>query len=194
MLGQSEGIILKMKFLLPTLVLLTAGSSRATGNSCRKKGKRCNFPLDAVLKTMECIEAENAECSAAGYNPDFVKKHNGIVANNTAGIHTPDYWQGAFTLVDLLLDINYESEDKQAETQQVNLRYVESVITTDGTDLALPPSSTFPFNQTLFQYEHAIVTVDSDCKMLEWDQYGDNAEQVAVDVVVGAILGVLNGA
>jgi len=31
------------------------------------------------------------------------------------------------------------------------------------------------------QHEHALVTVDNDCRMILWDQYGDNKEQSDVD-------------
>ena len=38
------------------------------------------------------------------------------------------------------------------------------------------------------QHEHALVTVNADCKMIKWDQYGDNIEQEQVGVAVNATL------
>merc|ERR550539_721221 len=58
----------------------------------------------------------------------------------------------------------------------------------DGTEFGLEPSNTYPFNATFNQYEHAIVTVDDDCKVVRWDQYGDNKEQRDVDDATNAMI------
>ena len=39
----------------------------------------------------------------------------------------------------------------------------------------------YPFGQVFFQHEHDLVTVDNDCRMIRWDQYGDNKEQKDVN-------------
>ncbi|KAL7546195.1 hypothetical protein ACHAWF_009535 [Thalassiosira exigua] len=148
----------------------------------------CANPLQSVLNTMKCIEDQNSNCAARGYAPTFVKKHNGIMTMDFNGIFTQPYWDGAFFLTNLGLEINYVAEDATAGTHQVNLRYVETIITTDGSNLGLPPTSDYPFNQTFHQHEHALVTVNEDCKMIEWIQYGDNKEQEDVPTAVNAIL------
>ncbi len=39
-----------------------------------------------------------------------------------------------------------------------------------------------------YQHEHALVTVDDDCRMILWDQYGDNKEQENVEDALDAVL------
>ncbi len=122
----------------------------------------CADPVAAVIKTLECIEQEKAFCAASGYANNFVKLHNGI------DTETPQpnffFWFGAFyfTNFDLAFD-----HIVQTDNNQVSLRYVETVAFNDG--------------DVFYQHEHALVTVDSRCKISLWDQYGDNAEQQAVE-------------
>ena len=53
--------------------------------------------------------------------------------------------------------------------------------TADGYPLILDsPSAEYPFAQTFVQHEHALVSLDADCRITKWDQYGDDAEQDAV--------------
>jgi hypothetical protein len=180
-----------------SLVVVAAADAATTtttsgGRLVRKPKKRCADPLGAVLRIMDCIVAQDVNCTAAGYHPDFVKSHNGVRTNDTSGIHTPAFWTGAFTLVTFDLNIDFTSQDKRKDQQQVSIRYVESVVTTNGVNLGFPrPLSTFPFNQTFIQHEHAVVTVGCKCQMVEWDQYGDTAEQKAVTQVVDALVAVL---
>lgn len=164
------------------LVVVAAVDAAATTTGgdklVRKPKKRCSDPPGAVLRIMDCIVAQDVTCAAAGYHPDFVKSHNGIRTNDTSGIHTPAFWTGAFILVTFELNIDFTSEDKHKDRQQVSIRYVESVVTTNEVNLGFPrPSSIFPFNQTFAQHEHAVVTVGCRCQVVEWDQYGDTAEQ-----------------
>lgn len=171
-------------------VKVNAADRRAKAKSGKTHKDNCADPLQSVLDTMQCIADGDSICVAAGYAPTFTKKHNGILTTDFLGINTPEYWEGAFFLVDLGLDFNYEAEDANAATRQVSLRYLESVITLSGSPFGLPDSD-YPFGQTFFQHEHALVTVNEDCKMIEWDQYGDNEEQEAVGTAVNAILGML---
>ena len=63
-----------------------------------------------------------------------------------------------------------------------SLRYEEIVTTADGYPLILDsPSSEYPFGQTFVQHEHALVSLDADCRITKWDQYGDDAEQAVVE-------------
>ena len=57
----------------------------------------------------------------------------------------------------------------------------------------MPPADTFPWGSIFFQHEHALVTVDDDCKMILWDQYGDVAEQGAVNDASIAMIATLCG-
>lgn len=58
----------------------------------------------------------------------------------------------------------------------------------DGTNFGLPASSEYPFGVTILQHEHALIDVDDDCKIVTWDQYGDDAEQTDVDDAVADLL------
>ncbi|MEM9489769.1 MAG: hypothetical protein AAGC55_11525 [Myxococcota bacterium] len=122
----------------------------------------CEDPVGEVLRIMSCIEGENAFCASGGYASNFVKLHNTIdTETQVPGFF---FWVGTFFVLDFQLDIDHA---EQVGENQVSLRYVETVAFNDG--------------DTFVQHEHALVTVDDDCKMVLWDQYGDNAEQEAVD-------------
>lgn len=143
----------------------------------------CDDPVGAVLGIMKCIEDEDAACVSAGYdNRAFKKINNGVDTKTNLNF---GFWTGAFRLMDFGLDINHAME---IGPNQISLRYVEIVNTTSGTDLFLSPSTEYPFSQTFLQHEHALVTVDDDCKMVLWDQYGDNEEQDAVVDAVDVIV------
>jgi hypothetical protein len=147
--------------------------------------QECPDPLAAILTTLDCIEKENATCASVGYNTiAFRKLHNGIDTNTTIDAGG-DFWNGAFSLSDLILDKNHQMN---VGPNQASIRYVETVVFTDGTSLGLLPSSEYPFAQVYTQYEHALVTVDDECKMIIWDQYGDNKEQQQVDETTTTIL------
>ena len=45
-----------------------------------------------------------------------------------------------------------------------------------------------PKQVEISQHQHALVTVNADCKIIEWDQYGDNIEQEQLGVAVNATI------
>lgn len=146
----------------------------------------CEDPLQSILDTLDCVVAENVTCASSGYNADeFVKIHNGVDTNTTID-SSGSYWAGAFSLI----DISFPSIDFQMNygENQASIRYIEKVVMTDGSGFGLPSSTEYPFSQTYYQHEHALVTVDDDCKMIKWDQYGDNAEQDVVNKAANDIL------
>lgn len=96
-----------------------------------------------------------------------------------------DFWEGAFSVTSLSFDIRFTSNP---EKNKASVRYVEKVVTSDGTNFGLVASSDYPFDVTIFQHEHALIDVDDDCKIVTWDQYGDNTEQTDVDVAVADLL------
>jgi len=143
----------------------------------------CEDPVAAVLKTMKCIEDGDVGCSHEGYNSrKFRKLHNGIDTETQMNYF---FWFGAFRLLTFELDIDHIYK---MEGNTIGIRYIEKVTTTDGTSLFLQPSYTTPYNQTYYQHEHAIVTVDEDCKMILWDQTGDNKEQTDVEDIADEIV------
>ena len=76
-------------------------------------------------------------------------------------------------------------------TNKASIRYVETITTTDGANLGFtkaPPSFEYPYSQVFIQHEHALVEVDNDCRIIMWDQYGDNKEQTDVDDAVDIIV------
>lgn len=118
----------------------------------------CADPVASVLRIMGCIENENAFCAASGYSSDFVKLHN-RVDTETAALNFW-FWLGTFYMIDFELDFDHI---EPVGDNQVSLRYVETVKFRDG--------------DTFTQHEHALVTVNANCKMTLWDQFGDNKEQ-----------------
>lgn len=142
----------------------------------------CEDPLAAILSTLDCVEVEDVACAAAGYAPEFVKLHNGVDTNT---VINPEFWEFAFLLVDLDLDYDFQMN---VGPNQASIRYIETVTVTDGSSLGLPPSSEYPFSAQIIQHEWALVTVNDECEMTLWDQYGDNQEQSDVDDAVGIVL------
>lgn len=167
----------------------------------KKKRPYCPNPLEAVLHTLSCIEAEDAICAATGYEPGFVKLHNGIIDPGTCipvapdsselnCIETTNYWSSVFFLLDLRLDFDFMDH---IDANRISLRYVESVKTADLSRQIVPGLGNGPESQTIFQHEFVIVTVNSDCKMTMWDQYGDNIEQAAAGELVDEMGPFLDG-
>lgn len=145
----------------------------------------CPDPLESILATLECITEEDATCASAGYHSDrFRKLHNGVDTNTTID-GGGAFWTAAFSFVDLHLDYDHQLN---VGPNQASIRYIETVTMTDGSAFGLPPSTEYPFGQVYWQHEHALVTVDDECKMILWDQYGDNEEQRVVDEATNAIL------
>jgi len=158
-------------------------------NNIRSFGEQrvCEDPIAAVLKTLQCIDEGDVRCSNSGYDSrKFRKLHNGV---DTMTQMSYLFWFGAFRLLTFELDIDHVYKITTTETTStIGIRYIEKVTTTNGTSLFLEPSYTAPFNQTLYQHEHAIVTVDENCKMILWDQTGDNKEQTDVDDIADGIV------
>ena len=95
----------------------------------------CADPLGAVLAIMDCIEREDLACATAGYAKEFVKTHNGIVDPTAIALDEPEFWGGAFFVVDLALTYNFRDH---FDTNRVSLRYVESVKTLDVSNYTVP--------------------------------------------------------
>mmetsp|Transcript_58595 Transcript_58595/g.65551 ORF Transcript_58595/g.65551 Transcript_58595/m.65551 type:complete len:218 (+) Transcript_58595:77-730(+) len=156
---------------------------KSKDNKSSEKANICANPMEAVKKTLDCIEKEDLACAMAGYSPDFTKIHNGIKDETAIGLDQPEFWGGAFFVVDLGLVYNFEN---QFDENRISIRYIESVRTLDVSNYFIPGLGNGPTAKEIFQHEHALITVDGDCKMVEWDQYGDNKEQTDVGVFVGA--------
>lgn len=90
-----------------------------------------------------------------------------------------------FNSVDFTFDVRFTSNPCK---NRATVRYVQTVVVDDGSSYGLPPSDEYPFGATFYQHEHVIIDVDDDCKLLVWDQYGDDQEQTDVDVAVGDLL------
>lgn len=145
-----------------------AGDAEAT----KKKGKKnsCKDPVKAVLANIACFVAKDVDCSVAAAGPGAKELRDEI---DLETVPDEEFWQTAF----LYVDQKYET--KQISTigeNQVSYRYIRTTITSDGAALGLPPSASYPFSETFIQHEHALVTVDDDCKVLVWDAYGGSQE------------------
>jgi hypothetical protein len=121
----------------------------------------CETLVPAMLETLDCIEREDAECAFEGYAQGFTKLHNGV--DTETEISGSFFWSAAFNFLDFKLDYDHV---KRVAYDLISVRYVETI--------------TLPNGVQVFQHEHALVTVDADYNMTNWDQYGDNVEQDAV--------------
>ncbi|CAN0162248.1 unnamed protein product, partial [Scytosiphon promiscuus] len=137
----------------------------------------CPDPKGAVLALLDCVASEDSACAAAAHDPGFERYHNEIFTGDVP-VSDPALWDGAFLLLDFAFDIKFSDNPGP---NQASVRYVEKVVTTNGENLGQPASTTYPFGVSFDQHEHAIATVDDDCKLIKWDQYGDNKEQTDVD-------------
>ncbi|WP_196139557.1 hypothetical protein [Aliikangiella sp. G2MR2-5] len=147
------------KILSAISLSLVIGAAQASSNNA---ASTCDDPVASVMRIMNCIQSENALCAASGYASGFTKLHNRIdTETNKPGYF---FWLGAFMFIDFELDFDHVA---QVSDNQVSMRYVETVTFNDG--------------ETFKQHEHALVTVNSSCRMTLWDQYGDNKEQQDVD-------------
>lgn len=142
----------------------------------------CEDPVKVVLDTLKCVskDVEDAACAGAGYAANFKKLHNRVDTNTV--ISGPEFWAGAFQILDLTLDVNHAV---QVGPDLVSVRYVETVEVGGMKDFGF-------VYKTILQREHALVTVDGDCKMSLWDQYGDNKEQSDVDVAVAEFIEIIS--
>merc|ERR1719422_852698 len=88
-------------------------------------------------------------------------------------------WTGSFYTLNFVVAVNHAAV---VGPNQISLRYEEIVTTADGYPLVLDsPSAEYPFGQPSVQHEHALVSLDGNCKITKWDQYGDDAEQAVVE-------------
>ena len=146
----------------------------------------CEDPIGSILSTLTCIEEQDADCASLGYVSNFVKLHNGVDTHTKIG--GKFIWQTGFDVSKIKLDINHQMN---IGINKASIRYVETVTTTDGANLGFTkaePSDEYPYSQVFVQHEHALVTVDNDCRIVMWDQYGDNKEQTDVDDAVDIIV------
>ena len=91
-------------------------------------------------------------------------------------------WRNFVTVTPLLPIPITIYQQKSLTLYFISIRYEEIVTTASGYPLILDsPSTEYPFSQTFVQHEHALVTVEGDCKISLWDQYGDDMEQVDVE-------------
>lgn len=174
---------------------LTFGSAHTASADDKTQLEKCLKDLSkedkqvkgvcAVLKTLNCIEAGDAQCARAGYTPEFVKLHNGVDTNTDIDAA---FAEGVFNLLHIALDINHF---EKTDDGKLSIRYVESVeFTPSFLNQFLPFPVPFP-DTTFLQHEHALVSFDKDGRMTKWDQYGDNKEQQDVDGYAAALLAFL---
>eukprot|EP00586_Coscinodiscus_wailesii_P011106 CAMPEP_0172492954 /NCGR_PEP_ID=MMETSP1066-20121228/24251_1 /TAXON_ID=671091 /ORGANISM="Coscinodiscus wailesii, Strain CCMP2513" /LENGTH=227 /DNA_ID=CAMNT_0013262857 /DNA_START=75 /DNA_END=758 /DNA_ORIENTATION=- len=146
----------------------------------------CEDPLAAIMQTLQCIADGDGTCAGMGYAAGFQKIHNGIDTNLDFGDNPSAFW--TFVLQMFVLSFSYDHR-VNVGPNMASIRYIEGVQFNDGTSFGLPASDFYPFNSSYVQHEHALVTVDNDCKMTKWDQYGDNTEQNEVDDASAAFIG-----
>jgi hypothetical protein len=168
---------LSFLFVAFAIVLVSAQAHAFGGNVCLRSVK-------AVLDTLDCIENEDVACAAGAYADSFVKLHNGV---DTQTVISAESWGGAFLVSDFAMDIDHV---RRVGLNEVSIRYVETVEFT-------PSVLGFPFellpipDQTFIQHEHALVTLNSDCQITSWDQYGDNQEQDDLNDTLDALFAIL---
>jgi len=170
-------------------------SSKALSKKASKKSPKvikgsetCKDPLAAIMQTLQCIADRDVPCASMGYAVGFQKIHNGIDTGLNFGDDPTAFWQFALQMISISFDFDHEVN---VSPNMASIRYIEGVQFTDGTAYGLPASDGYPFSTYYEQHEHALVTVNDDCKMTKWDQYGDNTEQNDVDDASDAVLGVL---
>jgi len=173
--------------LFSSLVSVLVLSKAVVGSQhLRNAEEVCDDPIGSILSTLTCIEQQDADCASSGYASNFVKLHNGIDTHTKLG--GKFIWETGFDVSKIKLDTNHQLN---IGTNKASIRYVETVTTTDGANLGFtkaPPSFEYPYSQVFIQHEHALVEVDNDCRIVMWDQYGDNKEQTDVDDAVDIIV------
>ena len=155
----------------------------------RPPQRRCINPQRVVAKLFQCVAAQDVDCIVAQYSDSVERKHNEVVLPEFA-LSDPAFWNFAFLFFPTFaFDIKFV---RNFDKNQATIRYIETVVSTDGASVGLEPSTTFPFAQAVDQHEHSIYTVDGDCKIISIDQYGDNQEQDEVGVILLAIQCILD--
>ena len=151
---------------------------------------KCNNPKRAVLKLLDCVSKVDANCAAQSYDPSFQRFHNEILTPFIA-VNDTAFWTGLFTLYPVFqFDIKFSAN---VGRNLADIRYIEFFTSTNGSNIGLvdAPLSQYPFNQTIVQHEHVLAYVNNDCKLVKWDQYGDNKEQVDPDAVTNDLIAAL---
>ena len=152
-------------------------------------GKSCGNHTRVIEMLFECVTKEDSECVASLYNSvEFKSVHNNVVVSPTPATGDPKFWATAFLLLDFSFDV--KMLEKTNSKNQVSVRYIEKMVTSDGVSMGVTnaPRTDYLFHQRINQYEHAIVDLDEDCKIVRWDQYGDNKEQTDVAAAAQALL------
>ncbi len=178
-----------MKLSIPLIALLSGAAHAQSADAkaeqvCTLASGGCSDPLKATLDTLQCISDANATCAGAGYNTEEFKKFHNTKDTNTV-IDGAGFWAGAFALLKLSFSYDFKMN---VGPNMASIRYIEYVDFTNGTSFGLPASSVYPFGFKAIQHEWALVTVDDECKIKTWDQYGDDKEQKDVDDAAAAIL------
>ena len=146
----------------------------------------CEDPLAATLQTLQHLaDGTDPVSTAMGYADGYRRIHNGVDTGLDFGSDPTEYFVFIFQLGSLSFTFDHQVN---IGPNMASVRYVKGVQFTDGSAFDLPASDEYPFNTSYVQHEHALVTVDDDCKVLLWDQYGDNAEQDAVDENIDALV------
>jgi len=128
------------------------------------KGRRyseCPDPVLAVELAIECFRNEDPECIVSRYSPRFRAFHNEIEVPSFT--NNPEFWRATFVYYDLSFTPSFI---QRVGKDLVSIRYIEEFRFFDG--------------EVLKQHEHALATVGRQCRIVKWDQYGDNQEQEAV--------------
>lgn len=104
---------------------------------------------------------------------------------------TEEFWTNALLVLDFSFDVKFYNNPGP---NQASVRYIQTVTTfdaagfPDGMGGTSPPIIDYPFSQTFYQHEDALIAVDDDCKLVTWDQYGDDKEQTDVAEANSALL------
>ncbi len=169
---------------------------KSGSNKASKKQKKshseggCEDPLAAIMQTLQYVaDGGDPVSTAMGYAGGYMRIHNGVDTGLDFGDDPAEYFEFLFQLGSLSFSFDHQVN---VGPNMASIRYVKGVQFTDGTAFGLPASDEYPFNTSYVQHEHALVTVDDDCKVLLWDQYGDNAEQDAVNENIDALVEELN--
>ena len=151
--------------------------------SAQSNTTTCNDPVGAVMIMMDCWTIGEANCTAAGYDPNGIPfRHNGVFRQNgTLQDRSVASVTFILAVVDFEMVVNHVGlvEGVMGENGEaiVSVRYSETGTFTDGANFGLEPSTDYPFGFSYWQWEHALLPVNGNCEVTMWDQTGDNEEQ-----------------
>ncbi|CAM9344360.1 unnamed protein product, partial [Scytosiphon promiscuus] len=141
----------------------------------------CSDPAGAVLDLLVCFEVGDVDCITGAYTSGFETYHNEVLATADYSFDDPVYWTNAVLSTNETFNVQFSSNPSP---NLASVRYIQTVSTIEDASIGLVG---YPYGQNVTQYEHALVTVDDDCKMVKWDQYGDNQEQIDADELLTAL-------